>query len=147
VGYGPLEATLKQRAASLRNVVFHPKFSDMETGLQHYLHADILVMPSTMRYGRSDVWGFVINEALACGCYVMAGETVGAVPELINQAPLDVGLAFNPDNTSEFVASLHAASRAAKTRDRAAIMQWGQSIDGSKLGDAFLRAMASAGVV
>ena len=43
-----------------------------------YALADLFVLPS-----REEVWGMVINEALACGVPVLTCEPVGAAPDLI----------------------------------------------------------------
>ncbi|MFA6240655.1 MAG: glycosyltransferase [Candidatus Hydrogenedentales bacterium] len=45
---------------------------------RYYAAADLLVLPS-----RSEIWGLVINEALACGLPVLATDICGAVPELL----------------------------------------------------------------
>lgn len=49
---------------------------DMAT---YYAIADLLVLPS-----RSEIWGLVINEALACGLPVLASEVCGAAADLLN---------------------------------------------------------------
>ena len=45
---------------------------------QFYGIADLLILPS-----RREVWGLVINEAMACGVPVLTTEAVGAAPDMI----------------------------------------------------------------
>ncbi|MCC6694189.1 MAG: glycosyltransferase [Candidatus Hydrogenedentes bacterium] len=45
---------------------------------QYYALADLLVLPS-----RSEIWGLVINEALACGLPVLATDVCGATADLL----------------------------------------------------------------
>jgi glycosyltransferase involved in cell wall biosynthesis len=143
VGYGAMEQPMRDyvQVHQMQNVTFLPAFDNMQQGVAHYLNADILVMPSFMRYGRSDVWGFVVNEALACGCYVIAGETIGALPELITSAPIDVGMPVNPENHHQFVATLRAAMEKFPSMNRDQIAAFGQSIGPEKMGDAFLETL------
>ena len=47
---------------------------------QYYAIADVFVLPST-----EEVWGLVINEAMACGLPVISTDKVGASIDLIKQ--------------------------------------------------------------
>jgi len=91
VGYGPMEATLKKLAYNQHNIEFHPPTRNLVESATHYQWADIVVMPSDR-----EVWGLVINEALAAGCYVLSSYLAGVTPDLVEQAPLDVGKAIDP---------------------------------------------------
>lgn len=52
-----------------------------------YAAADCLVLPST-----SETWGLVVNEAMLCGVPAIVSDTVGCLPELIEQG--GVGSSF-----------------------------------------------------
>jgi glycosyltransferase involved in cell wall biosynthesis len=62
-----------------RRVVF-AGFVDRTQLPPYYGIADLLVLPS-----RSEVWGLVINEAMACGVPVVTTDVVGAVPDLVQE--------------------------------------------------------------
>ncbi|MCC6488449.1 MAG: glycosyltransferase [Candidatus Hydrogenedentes bacterium] len=47
---------------------------------RYYALADLLILPS-----RSEIWGLVINEALACGLPVLATDVCGATPDLVQE--------------------------------------------------------------
>lgn len=56
-------------------------FTGWQTGndlIKYYSIADFLVLP-TFR----DVWGFVINEAMACGLPVIVTDQAGAAPDMV----------------------------------------------------------------
>ena len=81
VGSGPLEARLKSEFGS------HPRIHSV--GFQNqsrmpiwYRVADILCLVS-----KSETWGLAINEALLCGCRIIASDTVGCVPDLVDRHP------------------------------------------------------------
>jgi len=46
----------------------------------YYAIADLLVLPSY-----SEVWGLVVNEAMACGVPVLVSEAVGASTDLVRE--------------------------------------------------------------
>lgn len=78
-GSGPEEAHLRSLAASLnlRNVFFEGFHQPSELH-RYYALANALVLPSDR-----EVWGMVVNEALAAGLYVIASERVGAACDAI----------------------------------------------------------------
>ncbi|HUP32564.1 MAG TPA: glycosyltransferase family 4 protein [Gaiellaceae bacterium] len=53
-------------------------FLQPEALIDFFALADATVVPS-----RSEPWGVVVNEALACGCPVIASDTVGAAEDLV----------------------------------------------------------------
>ncbi len=74
VGSGPEEAGLRSLAASLglRHVYFEG-FRQPDELPRYYALADVLVLPSDR-----EVWGLVVNEALAAGLYCICSDKVGA---------------------------------------------------------------------
>lgn len=91
VGYGPLKDKLEERSKGFNNIeVTKPTKSLAET-VAHYEWADVVVMPSDR-----EVWGLVINEALAVGCYVLSSSVAGVTPDLVLEAKIDVGRSFDP---------------------------------------------------
>lgn len=127
VGYGPLEGLVKDFIAD------HPELdityagatrNETETG-QHYQQSHVLIMPSW-----GEVWGLVVNEALAYGCYVVAASTAGATFDLIEQAPLPVGHAYPPRDVEQLADALHKAQMLYQQNrmDFEAISNWGHRI-------------------
>ena len=124
VGYGPLKAELHKRVIGLEGVEILPATKTLEETVQHYLWADIVVMPSDR-----EVWGLVINEALAAGCYVISSSLAGVTPDLVENAPLDVGKPVNPlageAALVELLSNTIQDIDAIRVR-RQSIAQWGQ---------------------
>lgn len=80
VGSGKHEAKYRGRVRALgieERVVF-AGFVARDDVPRYYAMSDVLILPS-----RSEVWGLVINEALACGVPVIATDACGATPDLI----------------------------------------------------------------
>ena len=79
VGGGPQESALRRfcKEANLRNVYFEG-FHQPEELPEYYALADLLVVPS-----REEVWGLVVNEALAGGLYVLCSDRAGAAYDVI----------------------------------------------------------------
>lgn len=81
MGSGEQETCLRGQAELLRSrgiqVIFAGFVNQSVIG-DHYLAADILVLPS-QRMG--ETWGLVVNEALLAGCSVVMSDAVGCVPE------------------------------------------------------------------
>ena len=80
VGDGPTRPTLERRAVKIAPGTVHfAGFVQKEDLPPYYALADALVFPT-----HSDTWGFVVNEAMACGCPVIASEVAGCVPDLVD---------------------------------------------------------------
>lgn len=94
VGSGALESELKRfcRETRLENVYFEG-YRQQDSLAEYYALADVLVLPSF-----KEVWGLVVNEALAGGLYVLCSDRAGAGYDLIRENwngelfdPSDVG--------------------------------------------------------
>lgn len=64
-----------------------------------YGAADFLVLPA-----RYEVWGFVVNEAMACGLPVICTPAVGAATELV--VPGETGLLCRPGDVASLAAAI-----------------------------------------
>lgn len=78
VGNGELESELKQKASGIR--VHFMDFQNQGKMPVIYRMCDLFVLPSK---GPNETWGLVINEAVACGKYVIATDKVGCAPDMI----------------------------------------------------------------
>ncbi len=94
VGSGPQEE-LKQfcQNQGLENVYFEG-FQQQDALPKYYALADVLILPSF-----EEVWGLVVNEALASGLYVLCSDRAGAAYDLIKEGWN--GALFNPSNVEE----------------------------------------------
>jgi glycosyltransferase involved in cell wall biosynthesis len=99
VGSGPEDRALRRLAAALglRRVVFAGAQSPRDL-VTYYTAADVLVVPSLV-----DVWGLVVNEAMACGLPVMVSKYAGA-SQLIRDD--SVGELIDPTDLADFSAKL-----------------------------------------
>ena len=80
VGGEPTEDYLRMRASlGLKNVHF-VDFQKKEALSRYYRAADLFVLPT-----RGDVWGLVINEAMACGLPVITTDRCVAGLELVEE--------------------------------------------------------------
>ena len=77
VGSGPLESTLRATFDAHPHIHF-AGFQNQSRMPTWYRVADILCLVST-----SETWGLAVNEALICGCRVLASDSVGCVPDLV----------------------------------------------------------------
>jgi hypothetical protein len=106
VGDGPARAELERRFPDAR-------FFGMKSGEElawHYRQADVFVFPS-----RTDTFGLVLIEAMACGTPVAAYPVSGPIDVVTDKAAgvLDV--------------DLKAAAMAALTLERSAVRRFGQT--------------------
>jgi glycosyltransferase involved in cell wall biosynthesis len=82
VGDGPARHALERRASQvLPGTIHFAGFVQKEDLPPYYALADALVFPT-----HSDTWGFVVNEAMACGCPVVASDVAGCVPDLVDDS-------------------------------------------------------------
>jgi glycosyltransferase involved in cell wall biosynthesis len=90
VGQGESEYSLKQLAHQLRipNILFTGQKTQEEL-VELFAAADIFVFPSIV-----DVWGMVVNEAMASGLPVLASKYAGASQELLSNKKY--GALFDP---------------------------------------------------
>jgi glycosyltransferase involved in cell wall biosynthesis len=78
-GDGILRSVLEKRAAAIRpGDVRFTGFAQREQLAELYALAEVLVFPS-----HTDPWGFVVNEAMACGVPIIASKVAGCVAELV----------------------------------------------------------------
>jgi 1,2-diacylglycerol 3-alpha-glucosyltransferase len=79
VGDGTARSELMQRAARIRpGVIQFPGFVQRDGLAAYYAVADALIFPT-----HSDTWGFVVNEAMACGLPVIVTDVAGCVADLV----------------------------------------------------------------
>ena len=104
-------------------VHFHP-FAQIEQTPVYYSLAECFVLPS-----RSEEWGLVVNEAMACACPVVVSRLVGCSYDLVEQGL--TGFRFNPDNADELAWYLEAICEKSDLRNSLAIatrrhvLEWG----------------------
>lgn len=142
-GSGPEEAALRAQIAGLgleARVVFHGYKQSAELA-PLMAGCDVLVMPS-----QSEVWGLVVNEALAAGLFVVAGQTAGAVPDLLR--PGLNGYATDANHPRRLAATLAKAMTAPKDRFaiRASVLPFTPQYTADRLGEAIRHAAERAGV-
>lgn len=78
VGDGPLLESARAKAAALGVSIVFAGFLNQSEIVRAYVAADVLVLPS-----RSETWGLVVNEAMACGLPAIVSDTVGCADDLI----------------------------------------------------------------
>lgn len=91
---------------NLQNQVILTGFIPDEELTDHYLLADVFVMPS-----KGEGFGIVFLEAMACGLQVIAGNKDGSTEPLRNG---ELGLLINPDNEDEIEQAILKALREVK---------------------------------
>jgi glycosyltransferase involved in cell wall biosynthesis len=95
VGYGPLEAVLRQKTCDLKlndSVVFAGPKTQEEVS-QILAESDCLVLPSL-----SEPWGLVVNEALFTGIPVIVSDRCGCAPDLVTE---DTGWVVGAEDTGK----------------------------------------------
>jgi glycosyltransferase involved in cell wall biosynthesis len=89
VGDGPLLSDVRTAASKLGDRVELIGRLEGNDLAKQYLQSDILVVPSVR-----EVWGLVVNEALAHGLFVIATDEVGAAHDLLSE---DTGMIVPAD--------------------------------------------------
>jgi len=84
IGSGPEKETLVNRAheLGLENQIHFPGVVDNEDLPSYYHAADVFVLPSINKSGKTEALGVVLLEAMASGCPVI-GSNVGGIPDII----------------------------------------------------------------
>lgn len=95
LGDGPLKSTYLGwcQKNELENVFFEG-FRQIEELPKYYTVADVFVMPSLR-----EVWGLVVNEAMACGLPVVVSSRAGAAYDLVKEGKN--GYVFNPGDLQQ----------------------------------------------
>ena len=103
VGSGPEERNLKVfcKEKNIKNVFFEG-FKQQEELIKYYAFSDIFILPSL-----EEVWGLVVNEAMASGLYVLSSKYAGARYDLIKEGWS--GEIFNPNDVEEIIGSIKGA--------------------------------------
>jgi glycosyltransferase involved in cell wall biosynthesis len=108
VGDGTSEADIRLRASTsvaFERIHFVGRLTN-ERMPSVYQAADLLVLPSIQTSEVTELWGIVVNEAMAAGTCVVASDVVGAV-----QAGLlrhnETGLTFRSGNPRSLAEALH----------------------------------------
>jgi len=97
VGSGELEAALRQQ--SDRRISF-AGFLNQSRIAEAYCASDVLVLPSD----EGEVWGVVVNEAMACGLPAVVSDRVGCREDLIKEG--ETGFSFPFGNIGALAATL-----------------------------------------
>lgn len=94
VGAGPLEPTLRERAATLpEGRVIFQGFQNQRAMPRTYALGDVLVLPS---YGNGETWGLAVNEAMNLARPVIVSDHVGCAADLV--LPGQTGWVFPAGN-------------------------------------------------
>jgi len=95
VGDGNARSELEARASKLApGTVRFGGFVQKEQLSLYYALADVLVFPT-----HSDTWGFVVNEAMACGLPVITTDVAGCASDLVKDGWN--GLVVSVGNTTQ----------------------------------------------
>lgn len=78
-GNGQLRPAMKESLDKMRWPAMFLGFKNQDELPDVYRACDAVMVPSL----RGETWGFVVQEALACGVPVIASNTVGCVPDLV----------------------------------------------------------------
>jgi len=110
VGSGPLAGEIaRARDTHQRAEIVHVPAVQPADVVPFYAAADLLVFPSL-----GDVWGFAVNEAMACGLPVLCSTRAGCAADLIR--PGDNGWLADPRNRAAFAAALGDAMSCGRRR-------------------------------
>jgi len=103
-GEGPLRARIEAEVSELGlgKRVRMLGFVNQSQLPSVYRASDVMVIPSEF-----DAFGLVVNEAMLCGCVVIASDKVGAVRDLI--FPAQTGYVYRCEDTGALATTLREA--------------------------------------
>lgn len=124
VGAGPDEGAIVQaiREAGLERSIRLPGYLRAEELVRYYALASVFVLASA----RSEQWGLVVNEAMACGTPAFVSRVCGCVPDLVEEGV--TGYSFDPARDGELAdlltraGSMDLAGMGAAARRRVAAL-------------------------
>jgi len=98
IGLGPMADNIQRLIIKLNLTGFVTLLGGIpnEDVRSYMLNANIFLFTSD----RGEGWGAVLNEAMNCGCAIVASDAIGAVPYLINNTN---GLCFRSNNLSSLL--------------------------------------------
>ena len=87
VGSGELKIEIKNQLKKIQELDYEiVGFINQREIVEYYAKSDTVVVPSI----DGETWGLVVNEALQCGCRVIATDKVGASRDLLQAYPHEV---------------------------------------------------------
>ena len=87
VGSGELNDIVQKQLKEVENLEYEiVGFINQREIVEYYAKSDTVVVPSI----DGETWGLVVNEALQCGCRVIATDKVGASRDLLQAYPHEV---------------------------------------------------------
>lgn len=104
VGDGPMRAELEARTGGSGRGVTFAGWAEGEELRRALREHDVLVLPS-----EREVWGLVVNEALAHGLYVIASDAVGSAHDLLAGPALGARVPVH-DTAALAAAMVHAVA-------------------------------------
>ena len=136
VGDGPERARLQELAAGIAGADI--RFPGRREGGElaaYYALADVFVFPSLV-----DVWGLVVNEAMACGLPVLGSHFAGSSQQLVQGS--DAGEVFDPTRLADFTQLLERWSSKSQLPARERPQEIVAAVNFRVTQDALLRLLA-----
>jgi glycosyltransferase involved in cell wall biosynthesis len=112
VGDGPLKGRLAEIAATTGGRIRLLDRAEGPALAPRFLEADVLVLPSVR-----EVWGLVVNEALAAGLFVVATGQVASAVDLLDERSGLIVLADAPGRLEEALRAADAAGQSETERE------------------------------
>lgn len=105
LGYGPLEAALRDRVSSrgLESSVSIDGFQPYGRLPIYYGLSGAFIHPAL-----KEPWGLVVNEAMAAGVSVLVSSAAGCAPDLVVHG--ETGFQFNPTDTAQLAGQMSRIS-------------------------------------
>jgi glycosyltransferase involved in cell wall biosynthesis len=118
VGNGAAHDELGRRAAGISpGQVRFLGFVQRDDLASYYALAEALILPT-----RTDPWGLVVNEAMACGLPVIASDAAGCAADLIENNRN--GWTVQSGNVAELACVMSEVARNPEMRDRMGARSW-----------------------